>query len=238
MLNPTKAKALFFLFVLELLTSPPKHRAWNVASYPCPLKTPSNKINHKQSVQQESRNSELNSKCMRECLSIIREHHFDALREIMHSLNDRVYLLLLIKPLKMVCQSIPNFSISFLGSFLLVSGRNFTSMVFPMRPFWILSLITLKSSLAGWCGFLLFALCCLQSRSRKAVISSISPRSSLTLISVQHWHLLTFHDSLAKLLPGVFPQGMLCDDVPSVHLTLRRRKEEECKQTCISLYKD
>lgn len=39
---------------------------------------------------------------------------------------------------------------------------------FPMRPFWILSLITLKSSLAGWCGFLLFALCCLQSRSKES----------------------------------------------------------------------
>lgn len=79
----------------------------------------------------------------------------------------RVYLLLLIKPLKMVCQSIPNFSISFLGSFLLVPGRNFTSMVFPMRPFWTLSLRTLKSSLSGWCGFLLFALFCLQSRSKE-----------------------------------------------------------------------
>lgn len=168
MLNPIKAKALFFLFVLELLISPPKHRAWNVASYPCPLKTFSNKINHKQSVQQENRNRELNSKCMRKCLSIIREHHFDALREIMHSLNDRVYLLLLIKTLKMVCQSIPNFSISFLGSFLLVSGRNFTSMVFPMRSFWILRLRTLKFSLSGWCGFLLFGLCCLQSRNKES----------------------------------------------------------------------
>lgn len=237
MLNPIKAKALFFLFVLDLLISPPKHRAWNVASYPCPLKTFSNKINHKQSVQQENRNRELNSKCMRKCLSIIREHHFDALREIMHSLNDRVYLLLLIKPLKMVCQSIPNFSISFLGSFLLVSGRNFTSMVFPMRSFWILRLRTLKFSLSGWCGFLLFG-AAFNPGIRKALISSFSPRPSLTLISVQHWHLLTFHDSLAKLLSGVFPQGMLCDGVPSVHLTLRRRKEEECKQTGISLYKD
>lgn len=63
-LNPARAKALFFLFVLELLTSPPKHRAWNVASYPCPLTTPSNKINHKQSVQKENGNRGLNSKCM------------------------------------------------------------------------------------------------------------------------------------------------------------------------------
>lgn len=191
-LNPTKAKALLFLFAIEMLTSFPKNSVWNVASCTCPLKNPSNKSKPQAVSAKRKQKQNLNFKCMCECLSIIREHHFDVLGEVMHSLNARIFLLLLIKWLKMVCHQ------------YLILASHFWAVSFLFREKASLPWVFQWGLLGSWFSELLcpvcqdgvasFSLLCpaFSPGVRRLFISSTSPRSRLTLISAWHWNLLLF----------------------------------------------